>query len=279
MTSAAFVQALTAGMIATVNPCGFAMLPAYLSFFLGLESADAAPARSTTTRAGRAAVVSLAVSGGFVLVFLVLGSIFRAGVSWVADVAVWLTPLIGLVLVALGVAMLFGIRLAFMIPKLDRGGRTQGIASMFTFGVSYAIASLGCTLAPFTSVVFAAGKRRGLVSAGWGFLVYGAGFAIVLGALTVSLALARGGLLGLLRKALRYVDQAAAVLLILSGLYVAWYGYTEISNRTSRLTASGANWSAQLSTWMQTNYRSTAIVFALVLAATVATTVVRRRRA
>jgi len=24
-------------MVATVNPCGFAMLPAYLSFFLGVE--------------------------------------------------------------------------------------------------------------------------------------------------------------------------------------------------------------------------------------------------
>ncbi|MFN7150094.1 MAG: cytochrome C biosynthesis protein, partial [Microthrixaceae bacterium] len=24
-------------MVATVNPCGFAMLPAYLSYFLGLE--------------------------------------------------------------------------------------------------------------------------------------------------------------------------------------------------------------------------------------------------
>jgi cytochrome c biogenesis protein CcdA len=27
-------------MVATVNPCGFAMLPAYLSFFIGLEGRD-----------------------------------------------------------------------------------------------------------------------------------------------------------------------------------------------------------------------------------------------
>jgi len=32
--------AFTTGMLATVNPCGFAMLPAYLSYFLGVESAD-----------------------------------------------------------------------------------------------------------------------------------------------------------------------------------------------------------------------------------------------
>ena len=33
---------LAIGMVATVNPCGFAMLPAYLSFFLGLEGQDEA---------------------------------------------------------------------------------------------------------------------------------------------------------------------------------------------------------------------------------------------
>ena len=32
---------LALGMVATVNPCGFAMLPAYLSYFLGLEDSDA----------------------------------------------------------------------------------------------------------------------------------------------------------------------------------------------------------------------------------------------
>ncbi|MBI2866370.1 MAG: hypothetical protein HYX99_03300 [Chloroflexi bacterium] len=30
--------AVTAGMVASVNPCGFFMLPSYLSFFLGSET-------------------------------------------------------------------------------------------------------------------------------------------------------------------------------------------------------------------------------------------------
>ena len=41
MIDAPFALAFTAGMVATVNPCGFAMLPAYLSYFLGLESSGA----------------------------------------------------------------------------------------------------------------------------------------------------------------------------------------------------------------------------------------------
>ena len=38
--SGPFALALTAGMAATVNPCGFALLPAYLSAFVGLDDGD-----------------------------------------------------------------------------------------------------------------------------------------------------------------------------------------------------------------------------------------------
>ena len=44
---------LTLGMVATVNPCGFAMLPAYLSYFLGLEGEDAGEAEASVTQAFR----------------------------------------------------------------------------------------------------------------------------------------------------------------------------------------------------------------------------------
>ena len=51
MIDGAFAYAFTAGMVASVNPCGFAMLPAYLSYFLGIEGQ--ADDRSTTARGGR----------------------------------------------------------------------------------------------------------------------------------------------------------------------------------------------------------------------------------
>ena len=40
--------AFSAGMVATVNPCGFALLPAYLSYFLGLEEAELRTGGATT---------------------------------------------------------------------------------------------------------------------------------------------------------------------------------------------------------------------------------------
>ena len=41
MIDAPIGLAFAAGLVATVNPCGFAMLPAYLSYFMGLDGAGA----------------------------------------------------------------------------------------------------------------------------------------------------------------------------------------------------------------------------------------------
>jgi hypothetical protein len=64
----ALLVALTAGMVAAFNPCGFAMLPAYLGLFLG----DEAGAKSGSA-VGRALGVGAAVTVGFVAVFGVAG--------------------------------------------------------------------------------------------------------------------------------------------------------------------------------------------------------------
>ena len=70
--------AFTAGIVATINPCGFAMLPAYLSYFLGIEAnSDATRGASIT----RALTTGSAVSAGFLMVFGVAGLLISAGLT------------------------------------------------------------------------------------------------------------------------------------------------------------------------------------------------------
>ena len=78
MIDGAFALAFLSGVVATVNPCGFAMLPAYLSYFLGIES-HAAVDEPTQASLRRALLVSASVSAGFLAVFTVLGVVIRAG--------------------------------------------------------------------------------------------------------------------------------------------------------------------------------------------------------
>ena len=70
--------AFGAGMIAAVNPCGFAMLPAYLSLYLGAKEDDFAQ-RSPATRTLRALLVGGVVSLGFVILFGLAGIVISAG--------------------------------------------------------------------------------------------------------------------------------------------------------------------------------------------------------
>ncbi|MEY2455504.1 MAG: cytochrome c-type biosis protein, partial [Acidimicrobiaceae bacterium] len=144
--------AVTTGMVFTVNPCGFAMLPAYLSFFVGVEQgADvAADARASVARA---LAVAIAVTVGFATSYALLGLVVSRLTDGVYDVAPWVSVLIGLALVSFGVALLAGYAPNLRTPHLDKGGRTRGFGSMVLFGVSYAVASLGCTLGLFLGVM------------------------------------------------------------------------------------------------------------------------------
>ena len=105
------------GVLATVNPCGFVLLPTYLLYFLGTEGA-----RPGTQRASiqRALVVSAAVSAGFFSVFLVIGLLVEAGFSWFTQHSDWLGLIIGIILLPLGLAMIFGLRVSMNLPKFVR---------------------------------------------------------------------------------------------------------------------------------------------------------------
>src|SRR3954454_5298178 len=132
----------------------------------------------------------------------------------------WLTIVIGVALVALGNAMLAAWQPVVLLPRLDKGGRSRRFGSMVLFGVSYAIASLGCTLPVFLLVVTAGATAASALS----FVAYSLGMAVVLMTVSLALALTRDSLVRTLRQATRYVDRASGVLLVLVGVYLMWYG-------------------------------------------------------
>ena len=221
MIDAPLALALASGMVAAVNPCGFAMLPAYVTFFLGAEG-DRVPSKGESV--ARAVPVALAVTLGFVVVFGVVGIVLRPISSTVQEYAPWATIVIGLGLVLFGIALLRGRTLKVRIPTLDRGGRTRGLVSMFVYGVSYAVASLTCTIGIFIANIVNAFSRTDFVSGVAVLVTYALGMGLVITALTVAIALARDSVVRVLRSSMRHVDRVAAALMVLMGAYVAWYG-------------------------------------------------------
>lgn len=247
---------LTLGMVATVNPCGFAMLPAYLAYFLGIDDREAAVPRATVATALR---VALAVSAGFLAVFAVAGLAVELTSLPVYENVPWISIVIGSALLALGLAMLGGFQLNVRLPRLDRGGRERTVGSMFVFGVSYAIASIGCTLPLFLGAVSGTINRESVADGLMVFGIYALGMTLVLVGLTVAMALARTSIVRLLRRAQPYIGRVAGGLVALGGAYVAYYGWLEL--RVARasggaIPSSGVidvvtGWSYDVSDWIE----------------------------
>jgi cytochrome c biogenesis protein CcdA len=218
-----FALALTAGMAATVNPCGFALLPAYLSAFVGLDDGD-----SKSSAVGRGLKVSGVLTLGFVAVFGLIGIVITKFISGIQEYLPWATIVIGIGLVGLGIFLLTGRQIVINIPKLQRGGADGTLLSMFLFGVSYAVASLSCTIGPFLAVTSTTFRNESYLSGVMVFVLYGLGMGVVVSVLTLAVALAKDGLVSKFRSLLPKMNFFAGVFLLVAGGYVAYYGYYEV---------------------------------------------------
>jgi len=221
--NAPYALALAAGMAATVNPCGFALLPAYLAAFVGHEHRG-----GRFGAVGRALVVSVVLTAGFVLVFGSFGLIVTPLALRIEEHLPWVTVLVGIGLVGLGVAMLAGRHVLVNLPKLNKGGRDGTLPSMFLFGVSYAVASLSCTIAPFLAVTTSTFRTENLLAGLGVFVAYGVGMGVVIAVLTVAVALVRTGAAHRFRNLLPVMNKVAGGFLLIAGTYVAYYGWYEV---------------------------------------------------
>jgi multisubunit Na+/H+ antiporter MnhC subunit len=139
---------------------------------------------------------------------------------------------------------------------------------MFVYGIAYAVASLGCTIGLFLPSLFSA-RDDGLVAATAQVAAYGAGMGLLVTALTVSLAVARTGLLGVLRASMHRVEQVAAGFVIISGLYLAYYFWVvDIGGGSDPIVEAVDRIQRSVIDALQQRWQLTAVVLgALVLAA------------
>ena len=237
-----FAFAFTAGLVATLNPCGFAMLPAYLSYFMGLDDGESA----SGSNALRAVHVGAVVSAGFLLVFGLAGILITLGVRAVVDALPWIAMLVGIGVIGLGAAMLTGRELRVRLPKANSAPGGRGMGGVFWFGVSYAVASLSCTLPVFLVVVAGTIPQLGFIAGVATFLVYGLGMSTLLLLVTLSLAFGKQALITRLRHASQYVNRVAGIILVLAGGYIVFFWATSLaSDGTTQPTA--VRWVEQLS--------------------------------
>ena len=198
------------------------MLPAYLTFVV--SGAEHRPTRAV----GRAAMVTVAMTAGFVAVFAVFGLL---AVSIAVDVQRYLpavTVVVGVALVVAGICLLAAAGTGRSGSRaLREGARPTRLGSMFGYGVAYAVASLSCTVGPFLAVTATAREaarrrsHRGLWRLCCGIRAGGrdAGRCSRVQSAALSTRL---------RNAMPVINRIGGALVILVGLYVAYYGIYEL---------------------------------------------------
>ena len=219
--------AFTVGMVATVNPCGFVMLPAYLGLYIGIDNgAESIPLHKRLVRAG---TVSFSVGLGFILLFGVVGLIITSLTSSIVQYFDWVGLAVGVLLGGTAGYVLTGGKLYNNFAQSTGAKigdpRNTTLMGYFLFGVSYAVASLGCTLPLFLAVVASSSTGSFLFGTSQ-FISYALGMAFLFTALTLSVALWQSVMINWARKTIPYVQPVSGVLLLLAGAYLVFYWLT-----------------------------------------------------
>jgi cytochrome c-type biogenesis protein len=212
--------AIVAGALASVNPCGFPLLPAFLSFYVGADESELPKAGS---RIGQGLLVGALITAGFLGVFAIVGIPISYGATEITRAVPWAGLAVGAAMAAIGVIVLSGRHVGYQLRRPLRLRRDRGPGTMIAFGAAYAVCSLGCTLPVFLALV---GVSLATVSVAESLVVfgfYGLGMATTLMALSVAAALARDGLARALKRLLPHMGRVAGGLLVASGAYLSYY--------------------------------------------------------
>ncbi len=223
-----FGYAFGAGMVTAVSPCGIAMLPAYVSLYLG-ERDEGFWARSSLRRGLRALSLGMVVTLGFVVLFGIMGTALLAGGQFLLPFIPWAAVLIGVVLIALGIYLTLGGHIYTSLParlaaRLDKNG-TLGFKGFLVFGITYGIAALSCTLPVFLAVVGSAMVTKGFTSGLFQFASFALGMGFIITLVTIGSALFKESVNRWLRRFVPVVARFSGLLLVFAGGYILYFWF------------------------------------------------------
>jgi len=214
--------AIVAGVLATFNPCGFALLPAYMGM---IAAANEGRSKAQALISGLRFASGMTV--GFILLFGTFGLVFAPFASAISRYLPIVTIVVGLLIVALGFWLLLGRKVGgggSLIKGWSPGG---GWFSQVGYGLTFAIVSLSCTLGPFLAVTGASIRSSDFFGIVFTFIAFALGMGAAVTVIAVATALIGSQVSVWMRSKSEVISRVTGSLVILAGLYVAWFGWFE----------------------------------------------------
>lgn len=222
--------AFGAGMASAVNPCGFPMVPAYITMYIGSDEPSSRNSRPMIQLI-RALYVGAMVTFGFGLLFGVAGILLTLGTRvLVLELIPFFGVTIGVSLMVLGLWIICGLkiytRVAARIAVHIGNPKNVNGKGYFLFGISYGVASLSCTLPIFLTVVGTSTTLEDFIYSVLQFVLFSLGMGFVVISLTVSMSIFRNGIIRWCRNIIPVIQPVCACLMVLAGLYIVFYWIT-----------------------------------------------------
>lgn len=230
--------AFSAGTVAFLNPCGFAMLPTYVSYFVESNTQEIITASSNSRlilvrRLTRGGLIGLLVTASFIVTFGLTGlAISSLGIG-IAKFLPWLAIASGIVIIGIGIAKILGrtINLDIQSPRGllyttnsgNESGKKPSFVNFFLFGIGYSIASLSCTLPLFLLIVFQSLSTGGIKEGSIVFMAYALGMGSIMMALSIAISASNQTFIKWLRKIAPKMNIVTSIVLMLAGSYLIYY--------------------------------------------------------
>jgi cytochrome c biogenesis protein CcdA len=225
--------AFGAGVVTFFNPCGFALLPAYVSYYLSeRNNPSSAVAGRWLKSSWKGLSLGLIVSAGFFTVFGALGLAFSllggSVMRLLGPNLPWVAATIGAALIVVGLLMLFssfsfGLSLEKLAARFTGNPAPRaGSLPYFLYGIGYAVGSVGCTL-PIFLIWVVQPLLQGFVGGLLNFFAYASGMALMMIALSLMMSFSKGFIERYLSPLMKYVHKAAALVMIGAGAYLIYY--------------------------------------------------------
>lgn len=227
--------ALLAGLVSFLSPCVLPLVPGYLGYVTGLTGVDLEKQRRGRMVLG----IGLFVLG-FTAVFVATGAVFGQLGQWLAVSSPWLTRVLGIVVVLMGIVFMGGLGI-FQREARVHAKPPAGLWGAPLLGVTFGLGWVPC-IGPTLAAVQLLAFTDGATAYKGAFLTFVYCLGLGVPFLLIALAFRRGmGALKFFKKYRRALQAFGGGMLILigvlmvSGVWSHWISQLQIWIGTVRL--------------------------------------------
>ena len=211
--------AFSAGMVASVNPCGVVMLTSYAFKRMG-----EARQKSVRWQVVESVTHTLVITLSFAAIFLAVGALIAVGSQVLLDFFPLAGLLVGVVMAAMGIWLLIKRKtLSLNVEIKTDTMRGMTMWGDLLFGLTYAVASLSCTLPIFLVVVGSATSAGNVGVALMQFGAYALGMGTVVLVVVMGSVLFKRAMARWLRGVTPFMHRLSSLFLAGAGMYIIIY--------------------------------------------------------